>query len=117
MDGGKKVYVKNSPAVYAYTSGSKVKYTTAKRVTVNRAQATLKKGTTFTVKAGIVRIDTSKKLMPGKYATKLRFLSSDTKVATVSKNGKIMARGEGTCHVYAYAQNGVYKKIEVVVKP
>ena len=26
------------------------------------------------------------------------------------------ARKKGTCYVYAYAQNGVYKKIKVVVK-
>ncbi len=37
------------------------------------------------------------------------------KVAVVSKNGVIQAKGKGKCLVYVYAQNGIYKKIKVKV--
>ena len=41
--------------------------------------------------------------------------STNTKIATVTKNGRIKAKKKGTCYIYVYAQNGVYKKIKVVV--
>lgn len=37
------------------------------------------------------------------------------KVAVVSKNGVIQAKGKGKYLVYVYAQNGIYKKIKVKV--
>ena len=46
----------------------------------------------------------------------IRYLSTDKKIATVSKKGKITAKGKGTCYVYAYAHNGIYKKVKVTVK-
>ena len=48
--------------------------------------------------------------------SQLRFLSSDKKVAMVSKGGKIKAKGKGTCTVIAFAHNGVSKQIKVTVK-
>ena len=47
---------------------------------------------------------------------KLRYLSSNTKVATVSSSGKILAKAKGKCSVYVYAVNGVSKTIKVTVK-
>ena len=38
------------------------------------------------------------------------------KVAKVNKNGKITGVKKGKVTVYAYAQNGLYKKIQVTVK-
>jgi hypothetical protein len=116
MDGSKKVYGKKSPTVYACTSGSKAGYTAAKRVTVKKAKVSLKKGRTYTIKAGVIKLDKGKKLMPVSYAPKLRYLSSNKSVATVSKTGKIKAGKKGTCNVYVYAQNGVYRKIKIKVK-
>ncbi|MBE6041198.1 MAG: hypothetical protein E7220_01600 [Clostridiales bacterium] len=46
----------------------------------------------------------------------LRYESTNTTVATVSSKGVSKGRSKGKCYVYAYAQNGVYKKIKVVVK-
>ncbi len=37
-------------------------------------------------------------------------------VATVSISGKITAKGKGTCKIWVYAQNGVYKTITVTVR-
>jgi uncharacterized protein YjdB len=116
MDGSKKVYGKKSPTVYACTSGSKAGYTAAKRVTVKKTKVSLKKGRTYTIKAGVIRLDKGKKLMPVSYAPKLRYLSSNPGVAKVSKSGKITAVKKGRCKVYVYAHNGVYKTVTVTVR-
>ncbi len=46
----------------------------------------------------------------------MRYESTNTKVATVSSTGVIKGVKKGTCYVYAYAQNGIYKRIKVTVK-
>ena len=47
---------------------------------------------------------------------KVSFESSNPEIATVSKSGKITALKRGKCTIYAYAQNGVYKKVKVTIK-
>ena len=61
-------------------------------------------------------MDSKKKMLSDKHAASLRYLSSDTGVATVSKSGKIKAVGKGTCYVYVYTKNGINKKVKVTVK-
>jgi len=46
----------------------------------------------------------------------VRYESSNAKVATVTKSGKVKAVGKGSCKIYAYAQNGVRKIIKVTVR-
>lgn len=46
----------------------------------------------------------------------IRYESSNKEIATVDSKGKIKAKAKGTCYIYVYAQNGVYKKIRVTVK-
>ena len=46
---------------------------------------------------------------------KVAYESDNPAVATVSNSGKIKAVGTGTCHIYAYAQNGVSAKCTVKV--
>jgi uncharacterized protein YjdB len=43
-------------------------------------------------------------------------MTSNSKVATVSKSGKITAKGKGTCKIYVVAVNGVRKTVSVTVK-
>ena len=57
-----------------------------------------------------------RKLINKGHAAKLRYLSSDTTIATVSKTGKIQAQAAGSCKVYVYSVNGVYKTVNVTVK-
>ena len=85
-------------------------------VKVNKTKVTLKKGKTFKIKAKVIKVKKSKKLMPKKHVATVRYLSTNKKVATVSSSGKIKAAGKGKCNVYAYAHNGVCKKIKVTVK-
>lgn len=116
MKGGKKQYVASSPLMHAYTQGYTKRYTNAKSVKVNKTKVTVKKGKTFKIKAKVKKLKKGKKLMPKKHELKLRYLSTDTSIATVSKKGKIKGVKAGTCYVYAYAHNGVFKKIKVTVK-
>lgn len=106
---GKKVTIAVSKTIYAATSGGK--YGNAKSVKVNKTKVTLKKGKIFIIKASQVKAD--KKI---KNHRAIAYESSNKKVATVTKKGKIEAIKKGTCYIYVYAQNGVYKKIKVTVK-
>ena len=74
----------------------------------------LKKGKTATIKATIVK--KNNKLPLFGHTAKFRYDTSNKKVATVSKDGKITAKGKGTCYVYIYAVNGCAKKVKVTVK-
>ncbi|WP_090171509.1 Ig-like domain-containing protein [Eubacterium oxidoreducens] len=47
---------------------------------------------------------------------KISYEVSNTKVATVTKSGKIKAKKKGKCKIWVYAQNGVYKTITLTVK-
>ena len=116
---GKKTYVKTSPVMHAYTGNGTKKYTNAKSVTlknVKKGKVSLKKGKTYKIKAKVNKQQKGKRLMPKSHAPKLRYLTSDSSVATVSKKGKITAKGSGTCNIIAYAHNGVSKNIKVTVK-
>jgi hypothetical protein len=116
MKDGKKQFVSKSPVMYAYTGNGNKKFTNAKAVKVKKAKVTLKKGKTFKIKAHVTKVKKGKKLMPTDHAPKLRYVSGNTKVATVDKSGKITAKGKGRCKVFVLAVNGVRKSIDVTVK-
>lgn len=50
------------------------------------------------------------------HTPKFRYLSTNKKVATVDKNGKIVSKGRGKCTIYVYACNGCTKTVSVTVK-
>ena len=83
---------------------------------VKKTKVSLKKGKTYKIKAKVNKVKKNKKLMPKGHAPKLRYLTSDSKVATVSKKGKITAKGKGTCTITVFAHNGVSKNVKVTVK-
>ena len=102
----KRNVVSTSKVIHVATKGGKAGNPT--RVTTKKPK-TLKKGKTFKLKAK----------QKGKKIRKHRAISFETsnaRVATVNKKGVIKAVGKGTCYVYAYAQNGVFKKVKVRVK-
>ena len=113
---GKKVVTDTSISVHAVTGGGK--YGNAKAVSVtqignkkNISKITLKMGKTAQIKAKEVKKD--KKIARHR---KLCYESSNTKVATVTPDGLIRATGKGTCTIWVYAQNGVYKALKITVK-
>lgn len=116
MKNGKKNYVRTSQTIHAFTSGGNKKFTNAKSVTYKKSSISLKKGKTRKIKPTVKKLKKNKKLMSKKHAARLRYLSSDKKVATVTKKGKIKGVGKGKCTIYAYAHNGVRKAIKVTVK-
>ena len=116
MVNGKKVVTDTSISVHAVTGGGK--YGNAKAVSVtqignkrNVSKITLKMGKTAQIKAKEVKKD--KKIARHR---KLCYESRNTKVATVTPDGLIRATGKGTCTIWVYAQNGVYKALKITVK-
>ena len=116
MSGDSKTYVAKSPTVHAYTGGGNGRYTNPKSVKVKKSKVTVKKNKTYKIKASVRKLRKGKKLINGRHARKLRYLSSNTSVATVTKYGKIKGVAPGTCDVYVLAVNGSYKKVAVTVK-
>ncbi len=116
MENGKKTYIAASPPIHAYSSGGSNTHTNAKDVTVNKTKVTLKENGTFKVKAKVTKLEKGKKLISTQHTAKLRYLSSDGEVATVSRTGRIKAKAEGSCRIYVLAHNGIYKKINVQVR-
>lgn len=85
--------------------------TDAKNIKLEKKSVTLKVRKTEQIKAKIIKRDESKLILD--YANEFRYATSNSKVATVDKNGKIKAVGKGTCTVYVYAINGFEKKVSV----
>lgn len=106
---GKKMTLGTSKTIYLATTGGK--YGNATSVKVNKSKVTLKKKKKFKIKAK--EINKKKKI---KKYSKIRFESSNKKVAKVSSSGKITAVSKGKCTIYVYAQNLKCKKIRVTVK-
>lgn len=115
---GEEITVAISKTIHATTTGGKrgnakaVSIKTDKKCKKTKAgyTLTLKKGKSYKIKASEVKKD--KKI---NIHRNIRFESIDKDIATVSK-GVVKAKAKGTTYLYAYAQNGVYSKIKVVVK-
>ncbi len=111
-----KTYIRTSPAVYAYTSGGTKKLTNPECVTVKKSRAVIKAGQTYKIKASVRKMKKRKKLVGKGLTPKLRYVSSDTSVAEVSRSGRVTAKNAGTCMIYVCAVNGVRKGVAVTVK-
>ena len=113
MNGGSKQYVlSSSPTVHAYTGNGTKKIANPGSLTLKTPSMTVKLGKTKSIKA------TVKTVKKGKLAThvaKLRYISSNTSVATVTKKGKVKAVGAGSCKIYVLTTNGIWKTVTVTV--
>ena len=114
--GGKKQYVMSSTQVHAYAGNAGDGRTNAKKVTAQKAKVTLRTGKSFKIKASVVGAVRGKPLMSNEHAVRLRYLSSNAKVAKVNKSGKVTAKAKGSCKIYAYAHNGVRTAVSVTVR-
>lgn len=108
---GEKVILMTSKIIYSVTDGKK--YANPSKVTSDTTSVELAVGKTKTLNCRLV-LPKGKKMK--EYTAAIRYESTNKAVATVNSKGKITAKKKGTCYVYAYAQNGVYKKIKVTVK-
>ena len=107
--------VSTSKLIHVATKGGKV--TNPNKVTVTKekksiTKAAVKQGKTFKVKNTVTKAVEKLKL---KTHRKVIYESSNTEIATVTTKGNVKGIMKGTCYIYAYAQNGVYKKIKVTV--
>ena len=69
------------------------------KLTLNKAKASLKAGKTLQLEV--------KKVAPAEAVNRnVKWTTSDKKVATVDKNGKVTAKGSGTCIITCTAQDG-----------
>ena len=102
-----------SKNIHVATKGGKVGNNKSVTTRAKKDKVSLKKGKKF--KLGAKAVAQSKKLRVKNHRG-IAYESSNKKIATVSGKGVIKAVGKGTCYVYAYAQNGVCKRIKVSVK-
>ena len=116
MKDGKKIYISTSPTLHLYTANGTNNYTVAKSIKVKKTKVKLNAGKVYKIKAKIIKRDKTKKLMPATHTKQLRYISTNKKIATVSKSGKIKAKAKGSCQIYVYAANGVSKAVKVTVR-
>jgi uncharacterized protein YjdB len=100
-------------SVLVHTTTKGAKTTVAKSVKVKKAKVSVKKGKSSTIQASEVKDEKKKSI---KAHRKLCYESDNPKVAKVSAKGKITGKKKGKATVWAYAQNGIFKAIQVTVK-
>jgi uncharacterized protein YjdB len=83
--------------------------------TVAVTQVTLNKRTTTLGVKSSVQL-TAKVTPTNASDQKVKWTSSNKKVATVDSNGKVVAVGKGTVFIYAKAANGLYARCKITVK-
>jgi len=89
------------------------KYSNPSKIIAEYQKVTLDAGMTIKVNA-VIKLPKGKKKK--KQGPQKRYISTNTKVATVTTSGKIIAKKKGSCYVYVIAQNGIVDKVEVKVK-
>ena len=114
---GKVTAKKTGKATITVTmkSGAKAKYTvkvqkgkvTTKSLKLNKSKCTLKKGKTFTIKVTRNPITATEKIT---------YSSSNKKIATVDKKGKITAKKKGKSTITVKTSNGKKATCKVTVK-
>lgn len=111
---GEKTVVKKSPLIRSLAGNTSSKYTNVKSVKASKHSVSLSRGKKYTVKAKLYKYNKKRSFLPN--AAKLRYLSSNTRVATVSRKGKVTAKKSGRATIYVIASNGKRDKVKVTVK-
>lgn len=96
---------------YKYSNPTAVVVKTTKKKTVSKV--TVKKNKSVLLEA-TVKMPKGKKLK--RHCEKIRWFSTNKKIATVTQAGRIKGKKKGKCYVYAIAQNGARKVLKVTVK-
>ncbi|MGN0152180.1 MAG: InlB B-repeat-containing protein [Wujia sp.] len=109
---GKKVYLSKSTYIHVAMPGDA--RTNIAAIQVEQPSVLLSTGARYTIKSSYTKENENKPAL--QHVAEKRYYSDNKAVATVNKNGVIVARQPGTCNVYVVANNGVYAKIEVVVE-
>ena len=110
MQDGKKVVIGKSGDMHTATLGRDHGYTS--KITVNKSSFRIKKGKTARIKAYITNTNDNVE----NHVARIRYVSTNAKVATVNNKGKVKAKAKGTCYVYCYGMNGLMKRVKITVK-
>ncbi len=105
--GGRRVILAQSLPVYSTTTGGK--YGNPSKIVVKKTHVSVKSGKKIRLRVNV----TGKKV--SKTGKKVRYVSSNPSVATVSKKGVVIGKKRGSCTIYCIAQNGLYKEVKVKV--
>ena len=113
---GKEEVIGSSKTIHVATTGGKVTNVksvaaTVKKKTVKNLSLTAKKSAVVAAKETL-----QNKKLTLKRHRKIKFESSDTKIATVNAKGKVTAKKKGKCFIYVYSQSGTFAKITLTVK-
>ena len=114
LSSGKKSYICESHNVHCITGGSTKKHTNAASIAIRDQRLDLSVGDRQKITASLTGQDPQKDILP--CGNLLRYLSEDTSVAVVSKEGKIRAVAPGRCRVFVIAPNGIRSSVNVSVQ-
>lgn len=103
-------------SMVVHSAGPKSAFTNVKKITTSKKTYKLNVGKKAKMKAKAIKNISGRRLLSKNHCPRLRYASSDVSVATVSEKGKITAVGAGMCNVWVYAQNGVSRKVTVIVE-
>ena len=104
---GRKVIAK-SAQVHVTTKGKR--WGNPISLKINKKSVKLKVGASWKINATVKKSGKVSRHMA------LSYESTNPKVATVNKKGKVKAVAAGTCTIYVYEQNGIFKKVKITVK-
>lgn len=113
IENGRKYYLSKSPSIHV--AMKQESHTNAKQIKMKKTQVTLNSNQSFQIKA-VVKKDNKKKKLLNHEKNVIRYYTDDRTVATVTKKGRIKARRQGVCTVYAIADNGVAGTVKVTVR-
>jgi len=108
--------IAQTPQHHFCTNNVSGKWTNPKTIKASANSVTLNKGATYKLNAKVTKVKKKKKLTNGRHTQKIRYMSGNNQVATVSSNGTIKAVGTGWCRVYVMAANGIWQTITVTVR-
>lgn len=114
--GNQKIEIARTQVGHVVSPSDK-KYTNAKTLKVSKTKVTLKKGKSATINATVTKQNSKKKYIPSSHIAKLRYVSTNEKVAKVNSKGKITAgKVKGSAYIYVVTADGMNKKVKVTVK-
>ena len=113
LTGSQKTTICESDTVRCITGGSTKKHTNAQKIRTKEKSVSLSVGEKKKISASVTGQDPDKQILT--HDGLLRFLSEDTSVATVSKDGKIRGIAPGNCRIFLFAANGIHSSVDVSV--
>lgn len=115
MVDGKKVIIGKSLTVHHYhkKNKDKSKWSNPTGIKLSKTKLTIAKGKTAKITAKAL-VPSKKNL--GKHGKRIRYVLSNTAIASITENGKVKAKKKGKCTIYVVVQSGLKKKVKVTVK-